>query len=98
MTTFVQRVEGDIVAVAEAAWTQIKAELQSLEQEVLDVIKADIKALVTSLEAGGGLSIEEMETALLNQWSASKPQIISALTSGAIQVLITAAKATVAVL
>lgn len=94
MTNFIQTVEGDIVAVAEAAWAQTKAELLTLETSVLGEIKADIKALVDVIS--NGATVEEIETALLNDWSAAKPSIISALSSGAIQILITAAKTAVA--
>lgn len=96
MTNFITRIEGDIVAVAEAAWAQTKAELLTLDQEVLAIIKADIQALVSTLEQGH--TIEQVETELLNLWSANKPQIISALSSGALQILIAAAKTAVAVI
>ena len=94
-STFISTVEGDIIAVGEAAWTQTKAELQSLESTVLADIKADIQAVIAQLE-GSEATLEDIETELLNLWQQQKPQIISALTSGAIQILIAAAKAAVA--
>ncbi len=94
MSNFITTVEGDIVAVGEAAWAQVKAELMTLEQDVLSIIKADIQMVVGRLQGGG--TAESIETILLNLWSADKPQILSALSSGAIQVLIAVAKAAVA--
>lgn len=98
MANFLQRVEGDIIAVGEAAWSQLKSELLTLEQAAVSEIKSDIVAVVGKLEAGS--TIEQLETELLNLWSAEKPQIlqqvVAALSSGAIQVLIAMAKAAVA--
>lgn len=94
MTTFIQTIEGDIVAVGEAAWAQTKAELLTIEAVILADIKADIQAVVGTIASGA--SLEQIETELLNLWSAEKPQIISALSSGAIQVLISVAKLAVA--
>lgn len=94
MTSFIQVIEGDIVAVGEAAWAQTKAELLKLETEVIEIIKADIMAVLSAVEHGA--TLEQIETELLNLWSANKPQIISALSSGAIQLLISIAKLAVA--
>ena len=94
MSNFISTIEGDIVAVGEAAWAQTKAELLTLEQEVLGIIKADITAVLGKLESGS--TLEDIETELLNLWSANKPQIISALSSGALQVLIAVGKLAVA--
>lgn len=95
MASFIQTIEGDIVAVGKAAWAQTEAELLTLEHEVLAIVKADIAAVVGKLEAGA--TLEELETELLNLWSANRPQIISALSSGAIQVLISVSKLLIAV-
>jgi hypothetical protein len=94
MSNFITTIEGDIVAVGEAAWAQTKAELLTLEQEALGIIKADIQAVIAKVEAGN--TLEQIETELLNLWAANKPQIISALSSGALQVLISVAKLAVA--
>ena len=48
MANFITTIEGDIVAVGEAAWTQTKAELLTLEGEVLAIIKADIQSVLST--------------------------------------------------
>lgn len=95
-STFIQTVEGNIVAVGEAAWTQIKSELSGLEDTVLADIKAAINTATSA--ASSGDTLEEIETAVLNILASSAPAIISALSSGALQVLIAMGKAAVAVL
>jgi hypothetical protein len=97
MSNFISVVEGDIIAMAEAAWSQTKAELLTLEAAILADIKADINAVLTTLAAGvNSKTVEEIETELLNLWESQKPQIIQALSSGAIQILITMAKTALA--
>ena len=96
MANFISTIEGDIVAVGEAAWTQTKAELLTLEAEVIAIIKADIQQVLASVQSGA--TMEQLETELLNLWSANRPQIISALSSGAIQVLLSVGKLAVAAL
>ena len=51
-------------------------------------------SFIQTVEAGA--TLEQIETELLNLWSAGKPQVISALSSGAIQVLISVARLAVA--
>lgn len=92
--TIISSVEGDIIAVGEAAWAQTKAELAVLADEVLSTIKADIETVLSKVESGS--TVEMIETELLNLWGADKDQIISALSSGALQVLIAMAKTALA--
>ncbi len=94
--TIIANVEGDIIAVGEAAWTQTRAELSILAADVLHVIKLDIQALVKNLE--DGRTVEEIETELLNLWAGNRTEIINALSSGDLQVLITMAKTALAAL
>ena len=96
VSTFIHTVEGDIIAVGEAAWAQTKVELQALGEEMLALVKADIQAVISNLPST--TSIEDIETELLNLWSQNKSQVISALSSGAIQLLIALGKTAVAAL
>lgn len=96
VSTFIHTVEGDIIAVGEAAWAQTKAELQTLGEEMLALVKADIQTVISNLPST--TSIEDIETELLNLWSQNKSQVISALSSGAIQLLIALGKTAVAAL
>lgn len=90
MTTIISTVEGDIIAVGDAAWTQTKTELQTLETTVLADIKVAIDAAIKKLESGA--SIEDIETEVLGALENSVPALIGALSSGAMQVLIAMAK------
>lgn len=92
--TVISTVGTDIKAVVGVAYTQIVSELEVLEQSVLLMIKNDIALILDKVEAGS--TVEQIETELLNLWGANKASIISALSSGALQVLITMAKMAVA--
>lgn len=88
--TIIANIEGDIVAIGEYAWNQTKLELLTLGGELLGIIKADILAVVQVAE--NGHTVEEIETELLNLWAGNKQDIINALSSGALQLLITMAR------
>lgn len=96
MSTFIQTAETDIIAVGEAAWAQTKTELEALGQDLLTIIKNDIATVIGQLPAE--TSIEDIETELLNLWSQNQTQIVAAVSSGAIQLLIALGKTAVAAL
>lgn len=92
--TFVQKAEGDAVAILDNAYTQGKDLLLNLGETALADLKAALNTAINDAEAGD--SIETIETAVLNLLSADSLALIQALPSGLIQMLIAAGKSVVA--
>jgi hypothetical protein len=92
--TFIQTVEGDVIAIGEAAWTQAKTQLLALGETALADLKTALSTALNAAEAGD--SVEDIETAVLNLLSGDSLTLVQALTSGALQLLIAAGKAAVA--
>lgn len=91
---FVQTVEGDVIAIGEAAWTQAKTQLAGLGEAVLADLKAALQTALNDVEDGA--SLEDIETAVLNLLSAESSTLVRTLTSGVLQLLISAARSAVA--
>lgn len=92
-STFMTAIEAEgasLLAGAEAAWTEAKNDLLSLEQTVLDDVKNAITSVIGSIESGA--TVEQIETMVLNLLQAEVVTLLKSLSSGALQVLIVFAK------
>lgn len=91
--TFLDEIKSEgetLVTAGESAWAQAKAELAKLTAE----IEADLVSAINTAvaDAESGKSVEDIETDVLNILAGESANLVKALASGVLQILIVFAR------